>query len=162
MLNRKKLIFRYIFWGVALAVATFIFINSAKVATDSTQISKGFTNQLFKIFWPNFSALDLENQAYIISASQLFVRKSAHFLVFFALGFSVAAALKTYPLTNLKVLIFAQIISTSYAISDELHQLFVQGRAGRVYDVLLDSAGALCGIIFIIFTVLWFKHLKGK
>ena len=35
------------------------------------------------------------------------------------------------------------VITTAYAGTDELHQLFVPGRSGQVSDVLLDSAGAL-------------------
>ena len=38
---------------------------------------------------------------------------------------------------------------------DETLQLFVNGRAGRVQDVLIDSAGALVGVlvVFICFKV---------
>ena len=36
-----------------------------------------------------------------------------------------------------------------YAISDEIHQLFVPGRSGQVRDVLIDSAGSLLGIIIV-------------
>ena len=36
-----------------------------------------------------------------------------------------------------------------YAISDEIHQLFVPGRAGQVRDVLIDSAGSFLGIILV-------------
>jgi len=44
------------------------------------------------------------------------------------------------------------LICMLYASSDEFHQLFVPGRAGRVTDVLIDSFGALTGIIVILFT----------
>ena len=37
-------------------------------------------------------------------------------------------------------------MAAAYAASDEFHQLFVEGRAGRVSDVLIDSAGALAGV----------------
>ena len=33
-----------------------------------------------------------------------------------------------------------------YAASDEIHQLYVPGRAGQFRDVLIDSAGVLLGI----------------
>ena len=33
-----------------------------------------------------------------------------------------------------------------YAISDEVHQLFVSGRGAQVKDVLIDSAGAIVGV----------------
>jgi VanZ family protein len=33
-----------------------------------------------------------------------------------------------------------------YAVSDEVHQLFVPGRGAQVTDVLIDNAGAFVGI----------------
>lgn len=37
----------------------------------------------------------------------------------------------------------------SYAISDEVHQLFVPGRGRQVKDVIIDSAGAGVRVGFI-------------
>ena len=34
-----------------------------------------------------------------------------------------------------------------YAVSDEIHQTFVPGRAGQIRDVLIDSCGVLAGIL---------------
>ena len=36
-------------------------------------------------------------------------------------------------------------ICVLYAISDEVHQLFVPGRSGQFKDVFLDSGGAIVG-----------------
>ena len=36
-------------------------------------------------------------------------------------------------------------IAVAYAITDELHQMFVSDRAARALDVLIDSAGSLTG-----------------
>ena len=38
------------------------------------------------------------------------------------------------------------LVCVLYAISDELHQLFVSGRGAQVKDVLIDSAGATVGV----------------
>lgn len=38
-----------------------------------------------------------------------------------------------------------------YAATDEFHQLFVEGRSGKVTDVLIDGCGALCGILVFLF-----------
>ena len=40
---------------------------------------------------------------------------------------------------------FVQILGTLYAASDEWHQLYVTGRAGRMSDVLIDSLGIFIG-----------------
>jgi VanZ family protein len=36
-------------------------------------------------------------------------------------------------------------ITVGYAVTDELHQLFVAGRSAELYDLLADAAGAVVG-----------------
>ena len=50
---------------------------------------------------------------------------------------------------------YAWIMTVVYAMTDEVHQLFVQGRAGRISDVLIDSIG-----VTIITVLLWKKRQK--
>ena len=38
------------------------------------------------------------------------------------------------------------IIGILYAITDEIHQLFVPGRSGRILDIGIDSLGVITGI----------------
>jgi VanZ family protein len=40
----------------------------------------------------------------------------------------------------------AVALGVAYAISDEIHQSFVPGRAGSPLDVALDAAGVLAGV----------------
>ena len=39
------------------------------------------------------------------------------------------------------------IICVFYACTDEAHQLFVDGRAGRVFDVFIDTSGVFVGVL---------------
>ena len=41
----------------------------------------------------------------------------------------------------------ALLVTFLYAISDEVHQTFVRGRAGRPLDVLIDTAGAALAVL---------------
>ena len=41
----------------------------------------------------------------------------------------------------------ALAIAVAYAASDELHQHFVRGRVGSPWDVAIDAAGAVIGLI---------------
>ena len=41
------------------------------------------------------------------------------------------------------------VIGTVYAVSDEVHQLFVEGRSCEVRDMLLDSAGVAAGVLLM-------------
>lgn len=49
-------------------------------------------------------------------------------------------------LKKTKLFKIALLICIPDAISDEVHQLFIPGRAGQVRDVIIDSAGAVVGI----------------
>lgn len=54
--------------------------------------------------------------------------------------------------------ILAVLISFFYACTDELHQLMVSGRAGRMTDVLIDMTGVL--IVLLLMTA--FKSRKWR
>jgi VanZ family protein len=41
------------------------------------------------------------------------------------------------------------VIAIGYAITDEVHQTFVDGRVGSVVDVLIDSAGVLLAMLAV-------------
>lgn len=69
------------------------------------------------------------------------VRKCAHFFVYFILGILVMIALNNYNLRYF--IIYASIICIVYAIFDEFHQTFVDGRSGNIKDILLDSSASL-------------------
>ena len=51
--------------------------------------------------------------------------------------------------------------STLYAVTDEMHQLLIEGRSGQWTDVLIDSAGALTGVL-IIALVLWMVRKRNR
>jgi VanZ family protein len=74
------------------------------------------------------------------------VRKNAHFFIYFVLAILIINALSNSRGRRLRNFIFALGFSILYAISDEIHQLFVPGRGGQVKDVFIDSMGSLLGI----------------
>ena len=39
----------------------------------------------------------------------------------------------------------ALVITVGYAVTDEVHQMFVDGRSAEVYDLLADAGGAIAG-----------------
>ena len=74
--------------------------------------------------------------------AMLIARKATHFGEYFALTGLWWWALRT-QLGSRRALLPALGIAIGYAITDELHQTFVDGRVGAWRDVLIDSAGAL-------------------
>ncbi len=71
----------------------------------------------------------------------LVLRKLTHFGEYFALTFLWWWALRT-QIGARRALFPAVAIAIGYAITDEIHQTFVDGRVGTPWDVLIDSAGA--------------------
>lgn len=75
------------------------------------------------------------------------VRKNAHFFIFFVLGILVMFTLRRSKIRGVRGGALVLLICVLFAISDEIHQIFVPGRGAELRDVLIDSAGASMGIL---------------
>ena len=69
----------------------------------------------------------------------LALRKIAHMAEYAILAVLLARALGSYA--------WAFAAAVAYAVTDEVHQTFVAGRAGKPLDVAIDAAGALLGLV---------------
>jgi VanZ family protein len=69
----------------------------------------------------------------------LVLRKAAHMTEFAILAVLLARAIGNQAA--------AFVAAVAYAVTDELHQTFVAGRAGKPLDVLIDAVGALLGLL---------------
>lgn len=76
------------------------------------------------------------------------VRKSAHIIAYFILGILMYRALciTIHRWRTRTVASFALLSCSLYAVTDEIHQLFVPGRSGELRDVMIDSIAALVGV----------------
>lgn len=84
------------------------------------------------------------------------IRKIAHVTEFAILNILLANLI--YQLKEkfkLKYLIISIILTFIYACTDEIHQIFVQGRTSSFIDVLIDTAGAITTslIIYVIYKI---------
>ena len=80
---------------------------------------------------------------------EFFIRKLAHFTEYLVLGVLVMQTMKqTRHFESVVVSIFASmLVCVLVASCDETIQLFSGGRCGQVKDVVLDSCGALGGVV---------------
>jgi VanZ family protein len=81
----------------------------------------------------------LSAQPAVVPDVPAWTRVAAHFTQFALLAALWAWALA--PLLGRRALAVAAAISLAYAISDEYHQGFVEGRDSDPVDVLVDAAG---------------------
>ena len=75
-------------------------------------------------------------------------RKAAHFSEYALLTALWWRALRTRT-TDSAAVVGAVAIAVGYAITDEIHQTFVDGRTGTPVDVLIDTAGAVTAAALI-------------
>lgn len=124
-----------------------IFLFSGQNGSKSVAISDKFTVKVIdKYERITDTKINASRKNEIVNSSRFKVRKTAHFAIYFVLGLVAYLLLSTY---NLKYpLLWAICFSFLFACSDEVHQLFSHGRTARVFDVFIDTTGAMCGILF--------------
>lgn len=93
---------------------------------------------------------------------RLVVRKSAHFIIYLVGGILLFNFFRTYNISLRNQIIYAILGIILYASSDEFHQLFVNGRTARVEDVLLDTLGAIVGILLNLICLKIVYKIKNK
>ncbi len=156
---RKKqtiLIYKIISWVAVALWMAFIFQLSAQVREESNQLSTGITEVVVKV-----AEKVVPEKEFDINSINHIIRKNAHFFAFFALGILVINALRASKTVDVKRIIIALCICVLYAVSDEVHQLFVPGRGGQFKDVLIDSSGSITGIFLYAFCCRMIRA-KGK
>lgn len=132
---------KYIKWLFVFIWMFLIFLFSNESGVESTKTSQFFVEKV-QFFFSGISFPILG----------LFVRKSAHFFLYFILGILVGNAMNNQK----KWWLFSLFICLIYACTDEIHQLFMVGRSGQIQDVILDSIGSSVGISLYY----WFHRKK--
>ena len=75
------------------------------------------------------------------------IRKWAHFGIYMSLGIA-SMGVFTYAFNFYKAFIITLYVGAFFAFTDEVHQLFVDGRSGQISDFGIDVLGLVTGITF--------------
>lgn len=136
---------------LALVWMCVIFTFSAQTKEESSAVSESLSYRMVSSTGHFFHwNLDDEQLREIADTIEYFVRKAAHMTEFAIMSVLLFIWVGQWEMTLLRRGIISFAVTALYAASDEIHQLFVPGRAGRIGDVLIDSAGALLGVIIFI------------
>lgn len=80
--------------------------------------------------------------------------KLLHMIEYALLYFLLFRALhKTKGISQKKQFLYAFLIAFVYAVSDEVHQLFVPTREGRFRDIIIDTSGMIFIYLFIRYNI---------
>ncbi|WP_281252956.1 VanZ family protein [Oceanobacillus senegalensis] len=155
--GRKKSYYTYSLWAAVVLWMAVIFTFSHESGTASSERSTGVTvliETAINTVIPADAGMDRENFQY-------FIRKTAHFSVYFVLSILVVNALRASNVVRSRAWWLTLLISILYAASDEFHQLFIPGRSGQVTDVLIDTVGASVGLgVYWLSSWIWRKERR--
>ena len=112
-----------------------IFSFSLQSGDESGKLSGGIVAWVVSLFFPeDFAHIELVH---------FLVRKAAHFTEYFILGNLLSLTIREAKWN--RVMLAPWVMGTLVACCDETIQLFSEGRAGQITDVMLDSSGVLTG-----------------
>ena len=137
-----------------------IFYFSSQNGEESAQTSTGLAVFVMRLLVPGFDSLSAAEKAVHFDRLVLFVRKAAHFTEFAMLGASLR--LLFHALALRRPVLIAWAAGTLYAGTDELHQMFVEGRGAMWQDVCIDSAGVLTAVLLVTLWLRWREKRKMK
>ena len=120
-----------------------IFMFSNQNADDSSQVSDGLIVKTASIFVDKNLSNDKKEE--LIEKYSHIVRKTAHFTIYLVLGVLVLNFILELDLKH--IIMVSLCICILYSMSDEFHQMFIDGRSGELLDVLIDSIGSYVGIV---------------
>lgn len=147
MMNFKNKRLSITFWVLTAICMGVIFYFSSRTADESSSQSSWILTIITRLFGNN-------------GFTDFIIRKSAHFLEFTGLcvlfNFS-------FLFTKGKKFILPSIALTSlYAITDEVHQIFIEGRSCQFSDWCIDTAGAVAGAIGFLILIAIIKLIIDK
>ena len=148
-------------WFLVIAWMILIFTMSAQGRVESNASSTGVSRMIASVFVRGWNDLTEAEQMEIIESIHFWVRKAAHFTLYAVLGLLSFIAISNHISKRSLNALFAFCLCVLYAVSDEIHQYFGDGRSCELRDVLIDSSGAIQGIL-IIYLIFWMVDRKKK
>ena len=137
--NNKRIIFLIL--ALICMITIFLFSNENGEESQKTS-DKALSDIVIDTTMNIFPSAD-RNKVFLIV--NFIVRKGAHFTLYTIIGLIIFGFVNTYELElkdKIKLTIMLGII---YAISDEIHQIFVPARTGQIKDVFIDTLGISFG-----------------
>ena len=132
-----------------------IFKFSGSSGFNSTKQSRGITYNIIKILDGN--KLNERELTKLTKRINPVIRKIAHFSIYMILAIFTYMFIEELNIKSKsekeclrKKILYTCIFCIIYAIFDEIHQIYVPGRTGKVIDVVIDTLGAFMGIAIIL------------
>lgn len=147
---KEKTILKNTYFVISLvlliSLMCIIFYLSSQTADESSKTSGSFIAIIYDYLG--------------IFLSQDQIRTLAHFCEFTLLGFLTNNVI--FSKTHKTKTVISIIAAWCYAWSDEIHQIFVEGRAFQLIDLAVDLAGISLGVLVFCLLIRIIKTIVSK
>ncbi len=150
---------KIILWTAVLCLSIQIFGFSSATAKKSGGTSKKISTVVFEVVQKVHPVAPQKREAAYFLCDKI-VRKMAHFSEYLLLAVLTLCLARSYQLKLKTSAVISGAYCLFYAITDEVHQLFVPGRSGEVLDVCIDFSGALTGILLSCLAICLYRRRK--
>ena len=157
-MKSKESLKRAVSWLIVTVWMIVIFLLSAQNASQSGKTSGGVVRWLLSLLYGDFADFSPLRQQELLHFWHTVVRKGAHFSEYAVLAILIANALRVCG----KLRWFLPVVlSGAYALTDEIHQYFVPGRACSLLDVGIDTCGALFGTALFLLGMFLYQKVRN-
>lgn len=135
-----------IFLILSIICMSVIFFFSNQPADTSENTSKGIVSTFIDMFNLDEGKTE-EEKTELINQLNKIERKLAHYTIYLVSGvllFPVVKGIRKKE--DIKTVLISIAIGATYAITDEIHQIFIEGRTCLPTDVLIDTLGVTTGV----------------
>lgn len=140
----------------------FVFVFSSQDGDESSHTSRGTVDKIVSSVVSRTKVPESKKQEIIDWANPI-VRKVAHYTEYAIGGILIINFITLFKIGENRAIIYSVVSGMFYAITDEIHQLFVLGRSSQVVDVFIDSLGVATGVVvFMIIQKIIAKFKKTK
>ncbi len=133
---------KILLWCAVIFMSLQIFGFSSKTAEESSGTSEKIARYVIEII-NNVKEIDDAKKEEVFHAVHFLIRKGAHFAEFALLTLLVFFLAQSYGLKKTICAIISLVYCLIFASTDEIHQLYVNGRSGEVRDVFIDFCGGV-------------------
>lgn len=154
---------------VALAVLVLLFISSsmtfhqqnAAPLLERILANKPAYNLVAQIHWHYAgSSVSVASEGYF-GVIQFLIRKLAHFGSYFVLGLSLYMGTRRHIPAWWLLVVMVPLTCAGCAALDEFHQMLTGDRSPLFQDVILDTTGAVCGMLVVMLILLAFRRRRA-
>ena len=141
----KTNILRISFLILIIINSLIIFGFSSQNGEESSSLSKMIITKI-----ANILNVKEENKTIFLDLGEKVIRKLAHFSIYTLLGIWSISFLYTFNIKLKYQVIITSVWGFLYALTDEFHQMFSNGRHASIDDVIIDTLGVIFGLLLVL------------